>query len=212
MRYAKVLLVAGILLVGEGLPVQVSAQDMGIRSGKFINVDQSVGLIKNIVLLVEDKVSGGCWTNVDQVKEQVRRSLEESGLQVYDEPLLILSPLSSNLVITVDGSRSSEGICFGNIQMASYRSVLTLFEGAQIQYQGVNFSQNTAAYHRKSLNAPFLKAVDAHTAAFTASIMTNRKVPGVAATLAKWADKEEHLIPVRVLANIFNSTQRDSPE
>ncbi|WP_154724481.1 hypothetical protein [Thiothrix nivea] len=157
---------------------------------------------------MDDKVSGGCWGNAQQVREQVKQSLEQSGLRVYDEPLLITSPLSSNLLITAQGSRGRQGICFGDIRVESYRSVLSNFEGVKVQHQAYNFSRSTIANSRKNLDAAFLEAAEEHTAAFAAEIAEGREDPAVKAVLAKSEGKEVNPLPMSALANIFRQSAR----
>lgn len=211
MGYSNSLLAAGVLLVGATLSSQASAQNNDLQPERFLSVTQSLGLIKNVFLLIDNKAADGCWSNAEQVRKQTQQTLEHSGFTVYDEPLLILSPLSSNLIITAQGSRSREGTCYGSIQIESYRSVLDESEGVQIQYQGRNFSQSTVAHGRKNLNAAFLSATATQTTAFTAAVEANRKSPIVSNTFAKLTAQEIKPLPVRVLADVFRNVQANTP-
>lgn len=206
MGFAKNLFTAVVLLVAGGFSLQAQAKNNNDHESKFITTSQSLGLIKNVFLLVDDKVSGGCWGNAQQVREQVKQSLEQSGLRVYDEPLLITSPLSSNLLITAQGSRGKQGICFGDIRVESYRSVLSNFEGVKVQHQAYNFSRSSMANSRKNLDTEFLDAVEGFMAVFEAEIEASRKDPAVKAILAKSADKDVSPLPMSVLASIFRKS------
>lgn len=207
MGFGKSLFTTVALLVVSTFSLQAQAKNNNDHENKFITISQSVGLIKHVFLLVDDQVSGGCWGNAQQLREQVKQSLEQKGLRVYDEPLLITSPLSSNLLISGQGSRGERGICFGSIRLESYRSVLSNFEGAKVQHQAYNFSAGSMADGRKNLDAVFLEAAEKHTAAFVAEIAAGRQDPAVKAILAKSADKDLDPLPVRVLADIFRQPE-----
>lgn len=152
---------------------------------KFIEVKESLGLIRNAYLVIDDQVEGKCWTNADQVKQKARLTLEQSGISVYDEPLFIISPFSTNIVITGLGLRSDAGTCFGNIEVSSFREVFTDFGDVSIKYSGSNFSRNSVALSSGNLNSSFLAAVDTFISQLSSDMFAGRRNQHVNAILEK---------------------------
>ncbi len=155
-------------------PFGTYAED-GQTNSKFVEVKESLGLIRNVYLAIDDQVEGNCWTNIDQVKQKARLTLEQSGISVYDEPLLIISPFSTNIVITGLGLRSDSGTCFGNIRVENYREMFTDFGDVTIKYFGSNFGRSSVALSSSSLNSSFLSAVDTFISQFSSGVIAGRR-------------------------------------
>ena len=143
---------------------------------EFIEPRESLGLIRNVYLHIDDQVSDKCWTNVSQIKQKARLTLEQSGISVYEEPLFIIQPFSMNLVITGLGLRAGDGSCFGNIEVKAFKEVFTDFgEEVLIKYIGVNFQQNSIAMSGNNLNKSFLNSVDTYISKFSSDVISNRR-------------------------------------
>ena len=65
----------------------------------FLFGEDALGLIHNVHLSVNDRVTGGCWTNIESIKQKTRLTLEQSGISVYLEPLSTTFPLAANISI-----------------------------------------------------------------------------------------------------------------
>jgi hypothetical protein len=154
-------------------------------NSKFVEVKESLGLIRNAYLVIDDQVEGKCWTNTDQVKQKARLTLERSGISVYDEPLFIISPVSTNIVITGLGLRSDAGTCFGSIEVSSFREIFTYFGDVSIKYSGSNFSRNSVAISSSNLNSSFLSAVDTFISQLSSDVIAGRRNQNVNAILEK---------------------------
>lgn len=175
-----------------------------------LDVDASLGLIKNVSLNVEDKVSGQCWTNADEIKQQSGELLKQSGLQVYDEPLFIIAPFSINLTIRALGERAEDGECFGSLQVESFRKTLVSYNGVKIQYRAANFSQSMIASGsgRGNLNQAFLQAADDFVSMFSERVDEARKLPVVSDTIRrdKTTYNDANAVTLRELANLISET------
>lgn len=163
----------GVFLFGVLGPLFVHADDQSMKS--IIEVEESLGLIRNVHLVVDDQVDDKCWTNSDQIKQKARLTLEQSGIRVYEEPLFIISPFSSNIVISGLGQRTESGICFGKIEVDSYREVFTDFSDVSIKYYGSNFSRSSVAINSRNLDASFLSSVDTFISQFSSDVFAGRR-------------------------------------
>ncbi len=154
-------------------------------SSKFVEVKETLGLIRNVYLVIDDQVEGKCWTNIEQVKQKARLTLEQSGISVYDEPLFIISPFSTNIVITGLGLRTDSGTCFGSISVRNYREIFTDFGDVTIKYSGSNFYRSSVSLSGSNLNSSFLTAVDTFIAQFSSDVISGRRNPHVSEILKK---------------------------
>lgn len=179
----------------------------GALHGKVIKADESLGFIKNAYLTVENQVGGLCWTNVDQVKQRAKLTLERIGISVYEEPLFITSPFSTNIVITGLGLRSGDGVCFGNIEIRSFREIFYDFGGASIKYHGSNYVRNSVALSGSNLNASFLSAVDTFISEFSADVFVARKNENVANILKK--EDDTNPITMRWIDELFKPASKE---
>ena len=84
------LLASGVFFFVALGSLVVHADDQSMNS--IIEVEESLGLIRSVYLVVDDQVDDKCWTNSDQIKQKTRLTLEQSGIRVYEEPLFIISP------------------------------------------------------------------------------------------------------------------------
>ena len=170
-------------------------------SGKYVEVKESLGLIRNVYLVIDDQVEGKCWTNLEQVKQKARLTLEQSGISVYDEPLFIISPFSTNIVIAGLGLRSDAGICFGSIEVRSFREIFTDFGDVSIKYSGINFSRGSAALSGGNLNSSFLSSVDTFISQLSSDVFAGRRNPHVSEILKK--RKNSKPVTMREFVEIF---------
>ena len=172
-------LVALIALVS----VNVYAQDNEYAPSKYVEFTDSLGLIKNVHLVINDQVEGMCWTNINQVKQNARLTLEQSGISVYDEPLMIISPLSTNLIIAGHGRRSYDNGCYGNIELSSYRIVDIAFGNISVERIGINFKRSMIVSSEKNLNDLFVSSVDTLVSMFCSDVIAGRRNPIVSEIL-----------------------------
>lgn len=96
----KVLLVVLMVLL-------VPCAGMGEEDYTWLTVSRTkgVGLMESAYLLVNDDVSGGCWTNIQAVKDRIRYRLESEGISVSQEEFLITTPKNPIIVFSVFGDR-----------------------------------------------------------------------------------------------------------
>lgn len=179
-----------------------NAQD-GLNGNQFIGLEQSLGLVKNVFLLVDDKVTDQCWTNSEQVKEEASQAIKQLGISIYEEPLLIMSPFSINLAINALGARANDGRCIGSIELESYRSILSSYGGSKIRYRASNFSQSSVVSSSKNLNKVFLAEVKKHLSAYTSLVQAKRQDPLVQRMNAAAENKGLNSITMREFAEMF---------
>lgn len=177
---------------------------------KVLRIEDSLGLIKNVSLMIEDEISGQCWTNSDKIRQQSKLILEQSELKVYEEPLFIISPFSVNLVISALGERSGEGRCFGSFRIESFRQTLTHYNGVKIQYRAANFTQNMVASGsgRGNLNDHFLEAADNFVSMFSSQVTAARKLPLVSDVIEqdKTTYNDANVITMREFVELISRT------
>ena len=154
----------------------------------IVEAEQSLGLIQVVELAMEDQVEGGCWTNVERVKQRARLALEQSGIKVYTEPLFHVAPFTTRLSVSALGKRGG-GVCFGDVVVrASGRSFLRWGENEEfaIETMSVNFSKRAIFVNPRSLDGQILEAVDTFVSEFAADVIANRRHGTVAKLLKEY--------------------------
>lgn len=86
---------------------------------------QALGLVRAVHLDVQDHVSGGCWTSAQTVRQNVGSSLKQTGIAVYDEPLIYDPPFSIRLAVAGFGSRiGADGSCAVTLTFMAFSPAL----------------------------------------------------------------------------------------
>jgi len=199
------LLASGVFFFVALGSLVVHADDQSMNS--IIEVEESLGLIRSVYLVVDDQVDDKCWTNSDQIKQKTRLTLEQSGIRVYEEPLFIISPFSSNIVISGLGQRTESGICFGNIEVNSYREIFTDFSNTSIKYYGSNFSRSSVAISSRNLDVSFLSSVDTFISQFSSDVFAGRRNEQVGKVLKKSGDTTP--VTMSEFTKIFEEANKD---
>lgn len=153
-----------------------------------IGVHESLGLIRNIGLIIDDQVTGKCWTNVNQIKQKTKVALEQSGIRVYGEELASISPFSTNLKINGLGGRSSAESCFGSMTIYTLKALEHDWK-VQIEYAASNFTRSAVIKGYRSLNNQFMSYSEEVVSEFIADIIKGRRDPIVAKLLSENPDK-----------------------
>ena len=180
------LIMAPMLLAGcSHLSVQ---EDKLTESENVIGVQESLGLIRNIGLIIDDQVTGKCWTNINQIKQKTKLALEQSGIRVYGEALASISPFSINLKFDGLGGRTSAESCLGSMTIYTLK-VLEHDWKVQIQYKASNFTRSAVIKGYKNLNNQFMSYSQEVVSELIADIITGRGDPVVAKLLSENPDK-----------------------
>ena len=153
-----------------------------------IGVQESLGLIRNIGLIIDDQVTGKCWTNINQIKQKTKLALEQSGIRVYGEALTSISPFSTNLKFDGLGGRASAESCLGSMTIYTLK-VLEHDWKVQIEYTASNFTRSAVIKGHKSLNNQFMSYSEEVISEFIADIIKGRSDPIVAKLLSETPDK-----------------------
>ncbi|MEQ6918020.1 hypothetical protein [Halomonas aquatica] len=82
---------------------------------RFIDMEESIGLVNYVELAVIDSVEGGCWLNSEEIKQEVRLQLESNGVGVYTEEVIGTFPEITTLEILGIGRRLNNQLCAGSL-------------------------------------------------------------------------------------------------
>lgn len=67
--------------------------------------DQILGAIERIQITISDEVTDGCWTNIEEIKQQVEDNFDRANIEVVDEEEVEVIP---QYYIDVYGNMQSE--------------------------------------------------------------------------------------------------------
>lgn len=161
----------------------------------YIRPDQTIGLIRGVRLLVEDQVSGGCWTNARRIRASLRLELERAGIAVYEEDLAYNSVFSPVLHVEVYG-HANGGVCIGGANMQVFAEVVerrgSLSQTGKVFNIGgtIVLWRSNALYSTGGiLNAQLLDWAETGVETLIADILKARREESVAALLAVWPDE-----------------------
>ncbi|WP_288367473.1 hypothetical protein [uncultured Marinobacter sp.] len=140
----------------------------------FLFGEDALGLIHNVHLSVNDRVTGGCWTNIESIKQKTRLTLEQSGISVYLEPLSTTFPLAANISIEAFGDRTSYSTCYGSLSISVVSSANRNFRGVTLIAEGRYFHRNYVAIGN-SLNEQFSEASETAINELSATIISKRR-------------------------------------
>jgi len=147
------------------------------QSTDLISGDESLGLIHFIEIHVDDQVSGGCWTNVNQIRKNVRLKLEQSGIETAKK-LLWEGPYGATLIIDVIGYRTEKtNVCVGylNVSLVNYRAESFGYYGEYEIYRRYLLYQKAGIMTSgDNLNTMIKKDVDGYVSELAAKIIRNR--------------------------------------
>tara|TARA_R100001230_G_C5672407_1_gene177488 strand:+ start:723 stop:1355 length:633 start_codon:yes stop_codon:yes gene_type:complete len=149
------------------------------QSGRYIGIEDSIGLVHNVHIIVSDQVDGGCWTNVDAIENRLVSKLEQAGIRTYDERLAFYDGFSAMLSVSVVGYRSSTANCVGYLEYDVSKLANSEFNRASgvpvyIESIGVLFGKGQLL-SGGVLNDRLLSQVDSWTDELIASIYTKRR-------------------------------------
>lgn len=144
--------------------------------------DESLGLLHNVSLSVNDNITGGCWTNAEAIKQKTRLTLEQSGISVHLQPMASRYPYNGDLQISAFGGRSAAGRCLGHIEIAIVDIGIRTMANADLVGEIVYFSDSAIAAG-EDLNDQFASHVEKATNELAATILSSRRHEKVAPLL-----------------------------
>lgn len=179
------------LIAASALAVSATsaAQEVDTSDWKKFELDNGIGLIDHVYLVVHDDITGGCWSNINAVKNRVRAKLSQANISVYDEHLAFYDGYYALLEITGTGYRSG-GMCVGMIDYAVYADaqgeILNFATNREWSYpvQAVLFERLSVANNPNNLNQQFLSTVDSATDEIIGDIYEGRRIDGVGYALS----------------------------
>ncbi|MDZ7810959.1 MAG: hypothetical protein U5L11_13930 [Arhodomonas sp.] len=175
-----------------------------------IHRHESLGLIENVQLYVNDEVTGNSRTNAAAVKQK-RLTLEQSGIRVYEEPLVMIAPFTTRMILSGLGMRTNEGFCIGTFGVQVQRRMRMEYEGAKepvaIVGMATLYERRMIAVSGDSLNGQFASHGDEAVTELAADILSSRRVDSVKRF------REEHAVsieeePLRAGLSTLSSTRR----
>jgi hypothetical protein len=109
---------------------------------------QALGLVRAVYLEVQDRVSGGCWTGVSSIRQSVESSLRQTGITVYDEPLVYDAPFSIRLAVAAFGGRTgSGGSCSVTLTVTAFSPAVV----GSLQGRGPQMALDAVLFDRKGM-------------------------------------------------------------
>ena len=149
--------------------------------------DESLGLLYNVSLSVNDDITGGCWTNAEAIKQKTRLTLEQSGISVHLQPMASRYPYNADLRISAFGRRGAAG-CFGYIEVAIVDVGVRVIGNADLAGGLVYFSDSAVATGG-SLDDQFASFVEGTTNELAATILSSRRHEKVAPLLELYGEQ-----------------------
>lgn len=134
-----------------------------------------IGLIERVKLVVNDNVSGGCWTNANSVKQKIRLTLEQSGIGVESDVGILFEPKNARVTVTVSGKRV-QGTCYSAYDFKVMRFAEERLGIVRIAVPADLFSRNGAA-SGENVNAQVLSSMTEFANEFAADVLKERRNP-----------------------------------
>lgn len=166
-------LAGALMTTVASAPLPASAQ-----APDFFSESDSLGLIKNLYLSSVDGVSGNCWTNIEAVEQSARLKLEQSGVNVYLEPLSEDGIFTRGLKIVANGYRTDNGLCVGSIGFVVTGTAFREIKGVVVAGPMISFESSYNA-SGPSLNSTFKDAEDAAVSELASNILSGRRKEAV---------------------------------
>ncbi|MFC4353034.1 hypothetical protein ACFOW6_15905 [Fodinicurvata halophila] len=160
----------------------------------YISLEESLGLIQNVHLEVVDDVEGGCWTNVETVRQKARLAFEQSDIRVYQEPLASTSLFTPKFLINTVGWRTERGTCVGTMNVRSISRVYTELgkqEEFNVGVNSISFEYQATMTSIDNLNTTILDSTEQATSKFIADIISNSRNKNVSQLLNSFEGIED---------------------
>ena len=146
------------------------------QSYVVLEKQETLGLIKNVYLTVNDMGKNNCWTNAEKIRQNTRLKLEQSGISVIKNPLgSEINHSSVNLLIAGMAIRTENGVCVGSLTVDSYKKSYERYDNLFLEYQSSNFHMSSLAYSSSNLNNQFEDYSDQFVSQFAADILSYRR-------------------------------------
>ena len=142
-----------------------------------LSINQSLGLIKTVKLVVKDNVTGNCWTNVSHVQQNTRWKLEQSSIAVEKEVDFTARPANA-LVYVYGAGRRVRGTCFGSIDVEVTRLDRSTYRDTSLTTE-VRLYRCGSFGWGSSINDTITSTVDECIAELAADVLRARRDPAV---------------------------------
>lgn len=150
--------------------------------------DESLGLIKHVSINIQDDVTGGCWTNMNSIKQSARLKLEQSGVNVYSEQLPGDTPFAYNIDIYGSGMRRDSSTCVGSFAIRISSLGYVEFD-SELEIAGSTLIFDAGAVgYGPTLNKNFKEIADSQITQLSAEIISQRRNPTIAAAIKRHQD------------------------
>lgn len=112
-----------------------------------------------IAVEVIDRATGGCWTNVEEVRQSILTNLEKNLFVSFDARE---QPAPHNVILRLEmtSSRTNEGQCLGHASMKLTEVIGTKYRGRAALIQVIAKYINTSVSSYQDHNRQALRLVD----------------------------------------------------
>lgn len=147
----------------------------------YLSGKRALGLIYGVHLVTDSQAADKCWTNSGTVRAKVRLSLEQSDIQVVEEPLFAYTHFWPLAILEVVTSRSEAGICFGMAQFKVVASADTRYgeadepAGFRVGSPASLVDEASVFLNSDNLNDQLKDFFEGAVASFAADVIANRR-------------------------------------
>lgn len=149
---------------------------------------KALGLVHNAAIEVVDNVTDNCWTNAEAIKQKARLTLEQSGINVYLEPLSESFPYAASIYISAYGERSPASICYGVISVSVSDTASRYIGDTPLPSRIIYFEDESVAMG-SDLNSQFSESAENSINTLAGTILSGRRNELAASLIEEHGDE-----------------------
>ncbi len=187
-----------------------------VLGSKLIPSDSTLGLISFVKIVIDDQAKGGCWTNANYVKSNLRLKFEQNGIETIKYDMQYANAFHPNVAITVIGFRQQNKSCVGYASLEVLHDSQSIFGGANgrdsyvAQHFTNNFNKGSLFTSGSKLNSQLNKFFEAASSELIADIISGRRNVVVKAFKAEYPKAFEQPMSRAEFIEIIESYKKKS--